>query len=186
MSRREFDEAGHAARVTALALHLADALHTGTAPVEAIHAGGPLHDIGKVVVAPAILRKPGPLDRDELEEIRLHPVVGAQMLANVPSVRHGLGCILHHHERWDGAGYPHRLAAHEIPFEARILAVADAFDAMTSDRPYRDALCEDEACAEVQRCAGTQFDPQVAEAFLELRASTRLPASYASAGSPRP
>jgi HD-GYP domain-containing protein (c-di-GMP phosphodiesterase class II) len=96
-------------------------------------------------------------------------VIGARMIDGIDSLRAALDCVLHHHERWDGTGYPYRLAGHEIPFEARILALADAYDAMTSDRPYRPALTHDEAVAEVERCAGTQFDPQLAEAFVALQ-----------------
>jgi HD-GYP domain-containing protein (c-di-GMP phosphodiesterase class II) len=165
---RELDEAGHSARVTSLALRIAAALDAGRTRVDAIATGGPLHDIGKASVPPAILRKAGPLEPDEVAEIRVHPVVGARMLAGVASVRHALGCVLHHHERWDGGGYPHGLAGHEIPYEARIIAVADAYDAMTSDRPYRSALSDEDARAEIERCSGTQFDPQVAQAFLAL------------------
>ncbi len=165
---RAIDEAGHAARVTTLALRIADALGAGRTRLDAIRTGGPLHDIGKAAVAPSILRKPGPLDPDEVQEIRVHPIAGAHMLAGVASVRHALGCVLHHHERWDGHGYPHGLAGHEIPYEARIIAVADAYDAMTTDRPYRSAMTEADARAEIQRCSGTQFDPDVAEAFLGL------------------
>jgi HD-GYP domain-containing protein (c-di-GMP phosphodiesterase class II) len=166
--RADYDDAGHAARVTELALRLADAMRVEASRIDAIRTGGPLHDIGKAAVAPSILRKPGPLAPNEVKEIRIHPEAGARMLADVRSVQHGLSCVLHHHERWDGAGYPHGLAGEEIPFEARILAVADAYDAMTSDRPYRDALSADAARAEVERCSGTQFDPQVATAFLAL------------------
>ena len=163
-----YDETGHATRVTELALRLAEAMRAGAARIDAIRTGGPLHDIGKAAVAPSILRKPGPLAPNELQQIRVHPEAGARMLANVRSVQHALSCVLHHHERWDGAGYPHGLAGEAIPFEARILAVADAYDAMTSDRPYRKARSPEEARAEVERCAGSQFDPQVAGAFLAL------------------
>lgn len=160
------DSAGHADRVTALALRIADALRTGAGRVDAIRTGGPLHDVGKLAVDPSILRKPGALDPDEVETIRRHPELGVDMLEG--ALRHGLECVLHHHERWDGTGYPHGLAGDEIPIEARIVALADAYDAMTSDRPYRAALSHEEAVAEVSRCAGTQFDPQVAEAFLQI------------------
>ncbi len=162
------DGAGHATRVTVLALKLAEMVRASAERIEAIRAGGPLHDIGKLAVASSILRKPGPLAPDELEKIRTHPVVGVHMLAEVEDAQGGLECVLHHHEWWNGTGYPHGLAAGEIPFEARILAVADAYDAMMFDRPYRAALTHDEAMAEVERCAGRQFDPQVAEAFLAL------------------
>jgi HD-GYP domain-containing protein (c-di-GMP phosphodiesterase class II) len=165
---RDPDLAGHTRRVTSLALRLANAVEAGRPRIDAIRAGGPLHDIGKLAVDPAILSKPGALDPEELAEIRTHPVVGTRMLGGIDSLRGALDCVLHHHERWDGAGYPHRLSAYEIPFEARILAVADAFDAMTSDRPYRPAMTVGEAVAEVERCSGTQFDPRVADAFLAL------------------
>lgn len=168
LERHDPDSLGHAERVTALALRIAEALRAGAARVDAIREGGPVHDVGKLGIAAAILRKPGALAPDELAEIRLHPVLGARMLERVEAVRRGLGCVLHHHERWDGTGYPHGLAGEEIPIEARILAVADAYDAMTSDRPYRVALEHADAVAEVERCSGTQFDPQVARAFLEI------------------
>jgi len=165
---RDPDLHGHAVRVTELALRIAAVLGVGERRVEAIRAGGPLHDIGKLEVDRAILDKPGALEPDELEEIRAHPEVGARMLQGIRSMRAALDCVLHHHERWDGTGYPSGLGGHEIPLEARILAVADAYDAMTSDRPYRKARSPEEARAEVERCAGSQFDPQVAGAFLAL------------------
>jgi putative nucleotidyltransferase with HDIG domain len=168
LERRDPDTAGHAKRVTALALRVAQSLQAGTARVEAIRTGGPLHDIGKLAIGPQILAKAGPLAPEEVAEIRTHPVVGVKMLDGVPGIRHGLDCVLYHHERWDGAGYPHGLAGEAIPFEARILCVADAYDAMISERPYRPPLSHGDALAEVERCAGSQFDPQVAAAFLGL------------------
>lgn len=165
---RDPDGAGHAARVTELALRIAGALGVGQRRIDAIQVAGPLHDIGKLEVDRAILDKPGALDPLELEEIRAHPELGARMLQGIRSMRAALDCVLHHHERWDGTGYPYGLGGHEIPLEARILAVADAYDAMTSDRPYRSARTHEEALAEVERCAGSQFDPQVAGAFLSL------------------
>jgi putative nucleotidyltransferase with HDIG domain len=168
LAARDPDEAGHAVRVTALALRLAEAVGAGKSRIEAIRTGGPLHDIGKLAVDPMILRKPGALDPAELEQIRTHPVEGTRMLEEITSLRSALDCVLHHHERWDGAGYPYALSGDEIPLEARILAVADAYDAMTTDRPYRTAISHDEAIAEVERCAGAQFDPAIAEAFASL------------------
>jgi HD-GYP domain-containing protein (c-di-GMP phosphodiesterase class II) len=162
------DGAGHAQRVTELALDLAEVLRASSDRVDAIRAGGPLHDVGKLAVASSILQKPGPLAPDELETIRRHPVVGAHMLHDVEDAQGGLDCVLYHHEWWNGTGYPHGLSHGEIPLEARILAVADAYDAMTFDRPYRAALSHDEAIAEVERYSGTQFDPQVAEALFAL------------------
>jgi HD-GYP domain-containing protein (c-di-GMP phosphodiesterase class II) len=127
-----------------------------------------LHDIGKLEVDRAILDKPGALDPEELEEIRTHPERGARMIRRVRSLRPSLNCVLHHHERWDGSGYPHGLGGDAIPLEARILAVADAYDAMTSQRPYREPRTREEALAEVERCAGSQFDPQIARVFVTL------------------
>jgi HD-GYP domain-containing protein (c-di-GMP phosphodiesterase class II) len=158
----------HSQRVTALALRIAEALDTAAGWANAIRAGGPVHDIGKLALDPEILRKPAALEPDEVAAVRRHPEIGVRMLSDNPSARDGLNCVLHHHERWDGTGYPHGLAGDEIPFEARIIAVADAYDAMVSDRPYRAALAHEAAVAEVERCAGTQFDPQVAQAFLSL------------------
>jgi HD-GYP domain-containing protein (c-di-GMP phosphodiesterase class II) len=161
-------EAGHAVRVTALALQLAQATGAAEQRLRAIRLGGPLHDIGKLVLDPELLRKPGPLDRVELDEIRTHPERGVELLDGDTTLHDALQCVLYHHERWDGTGYPRGLARDEIPVEARILAIADAYDAMTSHRPYRRALTHDEAIVEIERGAGTQFDPRLAEAFVEL------------------
>ena len=117
-------------------------------------------------VRPEILWKRGELDAEEIAQIRVHPVEGAWLIAGVRSLVRALPYVLFHHERWDGTGYPTQRAGTEIPLEGRILAVADAFDAMTSARPYRDALAPDSALEEVARCAGSQFDPRVAEIFL--------------------
>ena len=159
--------AGHAARVTDLAARLAAWLDWDDANLYSIYLGGPLHDIGKVAVSEAILRKPGPLDEHELAEIRTHPTAGAKLIDQVGSAGEALPFILYHHERWDGRGYPTGLRGADIPEGARILAVADAFDAMTSTRPYRRALPVERALGEIDRCAGTQFDPAMARAFLE-------------------
>jgi HD-GYP domain-containing protein (c-di-GMP phosphodiesterase class II) len=163
------DEAGHAARVTALALRLAKAIGAADHRLQAIRRGGPLHDIGKLVLDPELLRKPGPLDRGELDEIRTHPERGVELLDGDTTLHEALECVLYHHERWDGTGYPRGLARDEIPVEARILAIADAYDAMTSQRPYRQALTHDEAIVEIETGAGTQFDPWLAEAFVALQ-----------------
>ena len=132
-----------------------------------LQLGGALHDVGKLAVPQAILNKPGPLTPDELAEVRAHPEIGARMVALDPSLRSALPAVLYHHERWDGAGYPNGKTGAEIPFDARVLAVADCYDAMTSDRPYRAALPAEQAAEEVDRWAGSQFDPDVAVAFLQ-------------------
>jgi HD-GYP domain-containing protein (c-di-GMP phosphodiesterase class II) len=165
---RDPEGAGHAQRVTELAVRIATALGVSGRRIDTIKAAGPLHDIGKLEVDPAILEKPGTLDELELDEIRAHPELGARMLQDVRSMRIALDCVLHHHERWDGTGYPYGLGGDAIPLEARILAVADAYDAMTSYRPYRNARSHEQALAEVERCSGSQFDPRVAGVFLSL------------------
>jgi HD-GYP domain-containing protein (c-di-GMP phosphodiesterase class II) len=128
--------------------------------------GGALHDVGKLAVSEAILNKRGPLTPEEVAEVRTHPEAGARLIALDQALRPVLPGVLYHHERWDGGGYPTGRAGADIPIEARILAVADSYDAMTSDRPYRAALAPERAIEEVDCCAGTQFDPDVAVAFL--------------------
>ncbi len=156
---------GHSFRVTEFACAIASRLDVGNDVLEAILVGGPLHDIGKVGIPEEVLLKPGPLDELEFDLIRGHPRSGAELINGIPAFHTALGCVLHHHERWDGGGYPHRLGGGEIPLAARILAVADAFDAMTSMRPYRRPLAQRDAALEIERCAGSQFDPDVADAF---------------------
>ena len=168
---------GHSSRVTELAEALARRLGWSDQRIAALRLGGPLHDIGKLAVSDEVLRKEGLLDEGELAEIREHPKNGARLLLRVAALRAAIPYVLYHHERWDGTGYPSGKAGEEIPLEARVLAVADAFDAMTSDRPYRRALTLQQALAEVERCAGTQFDPRIAEVFLELFAEAELPAA---------
>jgi putative nucleotidyltransferase with HDIG domain len=171
---------GHSARVTALAEAVARKLGWSEERLASLRLGGPLHDIGKLAVSDEVLRKAGRLDDHELAQIREHPKTGARLILRIAALRDAIPYVLYHHERWDGAGYPSGKAGEEIPVEARVLAVADAFDAMTSDRPYRRALTHEEALAEVERCAGTQFDPQIASVFLELFAVAELPAAAVS------
>ncbi len=158
---------GHAARVGAHAELIARRLGWDGERIVDLRLGAALHDVGKVSVRPEVLQKPGALDDDELAQIRAHPVEGAWLISGVRSLAPALPYVLFHHERWDGAGYPTRRAGAEIPLEGRILAVADAFDAMTSSRPYRSALTVDDALGEVSRCSGSQFDPQIAKTFLD-------------------
>jgi len=171
---------GHSARVTALAEEVARRLGWSPEQLATLRIGGPLHDIGKLAVSDEVLRKEGRLEPDELDQIRQHPTIGARILLRMAALRDAIPYVLYHHERWDGSGYPSGKAGEEIPVEARLLAVADAFDAMTSDRPYRRALSREEALAEVERCAGTQFDPTIARAFLEVFGEAELPVAAAS------
>jgi len=156
----------HSLRVTAYADHLAARVGVGEAEREALRRGALLHDVGKIGVPDAILRKPGPLNDAEWQQMRRHPQIGAEMLAGIGFLHSAIPLVRHHHERWDGNGYPDRLVGEGIPLGARIFAIADTLDAMTSDRPYRAAKSFAEARAEIARCMGSQFDPQVVEAFL--------------------
>jgi HD-GYP domain-containing protein (c-di-GMP phosphodiesterase class II) len=168
---------GHGARVAALAEPVAYRLDWDSAKVASLRFGAPLHDIGKVSVRRDVLLKAGPLSLDEVAEIRVHPRAGAQLVAPIRSAWHALPYVLFHHEWWDGSGYPTGMKGRCIPVEARLLAVADAFDAMTSARPYRHALTHDRALQEIERCSGTQFDPEIAEAFCAVWAAQPIAAA---------
>jgi len=133
-----------------------------------IFRGALLHDIGKIGVPDAILLKPGPLDEAEWAEMRRHPQTGFNILKSIGFLKVPAEIVLSHQERWDGSGYPRALRGEEIHLGARIFAVADTLDAMTSDRPYRSSLGFARAVAEIGRCGGTQFDPAVVEAFLAI------------------
>jgi HD-GYP domain-containing protein (c-di-GMP phosphodiesterase class II) len=167
LAARDPATAEHSARVTSLAGRLAAWLGWDQTRLAALRVGASLHDIGKVTISPAILRKAGPLAPRELAEIRTHPATGAKLIGPVVPVCQALPYVLYHHERWDGGGYPTGRGGEEIPEGARLLSVADAFDAMISTRPYRRALPMRLALAEIERCAGTQFDLAFAQAFLE-------------------
>ena len=158
---------GHARRVTELADAVAGRLGWDDERRTLLRIGGALHDVGKLAVPEEILSKPGPLDDDERAQVERHPWAGARIVWSHRELRPVVPAVLFHHERFDGGGYPAGRAGEEIPAEARVLAVADAFDAMTSDRPYRLALPPEQALEELERCAGSQFDPEVATAFLE-------------------
>jgi HD-GYP domain-containing protein (c-di-GMP phosphodiesterase class II) len=159
---------GHGERVAALAEAIAVKLEWDAARIEMLRYAAPLHDVGKVAVPYEILEKRAPLTPEERIEIQRHPSAGASLVEQIRSARGALPYVLYHHERWDGGGYPHGMRGREIPEEARVLAVADAFDAMTSVRPYRRQFTIERALEEIRRCAGTQFDPTVAEAFLAV------------------
>jgi HD-GYP domain-containing protein (c-di-GMP phosphodiesterase class II) len=134
-----------------------------------LRIGTPLHDIGKIGIDDAILRKPGRLTDAEFDAMKAHTTKGAKILEQVGDLASVIPIARSHHERWDGGGYPDRLAGENIPRLARIVAVADAFDAMTSDRPYRAGMPAEAAFAEVEKQKGRQFDPECADAFLKIR-----------------
>jgi HD-GYP domain-containing protein (c-di-GMP phosphodiesterase class II) len=166
---------GHGVRVTALAEAIAVRLGWDEVRLEALRLGARLHDVGKVAISTRVLTKPGPLDELEVRVVRTHPLVGARLVGAVGNVRAALPYVLYHHERWEGGGYPTGRAGEDIPVEARVLAVADAYDAMTSTRPYRLAVSAERALEEVDRCAGTQFDPEIARLFVDACSAGRLP-----------
>jgi putative nucleotidyltransferase with HDIG domain len=171
--------AGHSHRVAACAVAIGRHLGLGKADLELLHRAGILHDIGKIGVSDAVLRKPGPLNAVEEAEMRRHPVIGAELLMGMPFLSDELHLIRHHHERWDGTGYPSGLAGEAIPRSARIAAVADAFDAMTSDRPYRIALSWEEARRRLQGGIGSQFWAPAVEAMVALLDDGALDAIFA-------
>lgn len=157
---------GHGARVSAYAVALARVLGWSEGEIEDARLGGLLHDIGKLGVDDAILRKPGHLEEIEWQQMQRHPTVGARILGRAPFLVRAVIYAHRHHERWDGFGYPDRLRTTAIPAGGRLMAVADAFDAMTSNRPYRPAMDPEQAAEEVALGAGSQFDPDMALAFL--------------------
>jgi putative nucleotidyltransferase with HDIG domain len=160
---------GHTVRVTSYSGMLGQQLELPSDDLELIRIGGPLHDIGKIGIDDAILRKPGRLTPEEFVTMQSHTTKGAAILATIPDLAPVIPIVRSHHERWDGQGYPDGLAGEGINRLARVVAVADAFDAMTSDRPYRKGMPADQAFAEVQRQAGRQFEPECAAAFLAIR-----------------
>jgi putative nucleotidyltransferase with HDIG domain len=159
--------AGHSRRVTEIAVAIGKELGLPPADIEDLHWGGLLHDVGKIAVDQLIQNKPGKLTPEEYEHIMIHAHVGAGIVKPVVSDK-VVEMIEHHHDRYDGRGLHQVAAGKAIPLGARVLAVADAFDAMTSDRPYRSALPVEKALDEIRRCAGTQFDPVVADVFLKI------------------
>ena len=169
---KDAETEGHCKRVTAFTLAIAKALNVDVSQLPEIARGAFLHDIGKMAIPDQILRKPGPLTPEEQQIMRTHCAIGFEMLSRVPFLRDVAKIVIAHQEHYDGSGYPNGLKGEDIPLGARIFAVADTLDAMTSDRPYRSALSLEQAKAEIARCSGTQFDPKVAAAFLSLPDST--------------
>jgi HD-GYP domain-containing protein (c-di-GMP phosphodiesterase class II) len=159
---------GHSQRVGAWSRRLAESLGLPPDQVDGVSQAGLLHDIGTIGVPEAVLRKRGPLDHDEWAFMRNHPVVGAQIVAPFEFFAAGTLAIRHHHERWDGSGYPDGLSGRAIPLGARIVAAADVFDALTSERPYRPALPRDAALAHLSAEAGRTLDADVIGALLGL------------------
>ena len=159
---------GHSERVGHWSRQLAAVLGLAPSESEMVAQAGLLHDIGKIGVPETVLGKRGPLDAHEWEMMRRHPLIGAQIIAPFEFLAAGAQAIRHHHERWDGSGYPDGLAGDAIPLSARIVAVADVYDALTSARPYREALVSEEAMAHLVTAAGRTLDERVVAAFVGL------------------
>lgn len=161
----------HSNRVASLSASLARALGLPKKTIKAIEHAASIHDIGKIGVHEYILNKNGKLTPDEYEEMKKHPAIGARIVQSIPFLEEAIPVILHHHERYDGTGYPQNLAGQDIPLAARIVMVSDAIDAMMRDRPYRMALAMDNVMRELQENAGTQFDPAITELILQGKVS---------------
>lgn len=175
--------AGHSERVTRAALALGHQLSLSAEEMQTLERGGLLHDIGKIAVPASVLDKPGKLDAQELQVMQRHPAVGYEILTPIPAFAAALPVVRSHHERLDGTGYPDGLRGDEIPWLARILAVADVFDALVSDRPYRAGLTLDKACDIIRDSAGHHLDPRVVRTFLELVRTGRIRVEHASSES---
>ena len=177
LHEREPGMRSHASNVAALSVALARRMGIGGEELMELRLAAELHDVGKLAVPDGILHKPGPLDESEWALLRQHPLVGQRILG-AAHLLNAIGVIVRHtHERWDGTGYVDGIAGDAIPFAARVIAVCDAFSAMTSDRPYRPALTEDGALRELHRCAGSQFDPEIVEAFCRAYLAGELSAA---------
>lgn len=165
---RDNETEGHSQRVVRYSLQIGKMLGLNKHETEILARGTLLHDIGKIGVPDSVLWKPGKLTEEEWVEMRRHVEYGYRMLQHIPFLKDAALMVFHHHERYDGTGYPQGLKGDHIVIGARIFAIADTYDAMTTDRPYRKALTDGEAREEIQRCSGSQFDPYVGEAFFRI------------------
>jgi HD-GYP domain-containing protein (c-di-GMP phosphodiesterase class II) len=168
LDARDRHTAGHSSRVSQFSCDLAAALALPPYQLERIRIGALLHDIGKIGVADAVLQKPGALTKEEFDQVKEHPVIGKRILEGVSGFAPFLNAVELHHENWDGTGYPKGLAGEDIPVDARIVHVADAYDAMTSDRAYRKGMSHERAISILVECSGTMFEPRAVDAFVSL------------------
>lgn len=159
---------GHSERVADMCVAIAEHLRWDEARVADLRLGALLHDLGNLGIEDAVLNKVGRLTPEERAKMEAHPRLGATLIEGIPALEPAMPVILYHHERWDGSGYPGRLLGGDIPIEARIVAIADAYDAMVSTRSYRKAMSRDEAARELKRQSGYQFDPQLLAVFLDI------------------
>jgi len=160
--------AGHSRRVMEYSTDIAKRMKMSERDIELLRKSALLHDIGKIGIPDIVLHKKSKLTNEEYSVIKSHPEIGATILKSIKSFKDFVPSVYHHHERYDGKGYPHGIAAERIPLHARIIAVADSFDAMTSNRPYRKAFAIETALAEIERNRGKQFDPHIADIFLNI------------------
>ncbi|MEA2062270.1 MAG: HD domain-containing protein, partial [Gemmatimonadota bacterium] len=165
---------GHTDRVTSYTISIARQLGWDNKKLEQAYIGTTLHDIGKIGIPDAVLNKPSRLSEDEFAMMKKHVMIGVNILKDIGELKQMMGFIHHHHERYDGFGYPEGLSGEKISLEGRIVAVADSFDAMTSTRPYRQAMSIEQAVEELERCSGTQFDPEIVKTFIRLLESGAL------------
>jgi HD-GYP domain-containing protein (c-di-GMP phosphodiesterase class II) len=175
LEAKDFYTRGHSQRVTLYSVAIAEELGVTGQELENLYRASVLHDLGKIGVREAVLNKPGKLTEEEFADIICHPETAVRILEPIPFFRPLLPAILHHHERFDGKGYPSRLVGKNIPLASRIMTIADTFDAMTSTRAYRKALPVADAIAEIRRCSGTQFDPDIVPAFLACQSKIVIP-----------
>jgi putative two-component system response regulator len=176
LDARDRETEGHSARVSRIACALGKILNLTAVQLKALERGSLLHDIGKIGISDSILHKPGPLDAEEWRIMRLHPDIGAHIVEGIPFLQDTLAVVRYHQERWDGSGYPIGLSGRNIPYLARIFAVADAFDALTTDRPYRARIPAQEAVQYLREQAGLLFDPEIVSALEQLAAQGHLEA----------
>ena len=168
LDARDRETEGHSVRVSHVARILGDNINVSVHQRKALERGSLLHDIGKIGISDAILHKPGPLNEAEWEIMRQHPDIGARIVEGIPFLQDTLPIIRYHQERWDGSGYPVGLSGKDIPLLARIFAVADAFDALTSDRPYRKRISTEEALQYLKANAGILFDPEIVALLIDM------------------
>ena len=159
---------GHSERVALMSRLLAEAAGLSEHEVERVYIAALVHDVGKIGVPETVLCKPGRLTDQEFAQVKMHPEIGAKILADIRQMRDLIPGVLYHHERWDGKGYPHGKAGADIPIFGRLICLADSFDAMSSSRTYRKGMAHEQVIAEIKRCAGTQFDPELAARFVNL------------------
>ena len=168
MATRDLETAEHAVRVQRLCVAVAREIGLDDELVTAVHAAAPVHDIGKLAIPDSLLHRPGPLTHEEYEIVQWHAAMGAEILKGIEDGAALASIVRHHHENWDGTGYPDRLRREAIPIGARILAVVDCYDALTSQRPYRQPLTHAEAIAMIVARRGTMYDPAILDAFVRV------------------